>query len=68
MAEKSRVKDVAVSCGTGPDVAELLVVEDELPHAAARRPRVQTPDVKTNFPAICLKETTLFIGGLAAVR
>ena len=38
----------------------LDAVVDELLHAAARRPRVQTPAVMTNFLLICLKETTLF--------
>jgi hypothetical protein len=63
MAVKVRVKDAGVSFIAAIDAEELLllVVDDELLHAAARRPSAQTPAVMTNFLVLCLKETTLFI-------
>jgi hypothetical protein len=62
MAAKVRPKDAGVILMAVMDAEELLeeVVDDELLHAAARRPRVQTPAVMTNFLLICRKETTLF--------
>jgi hypothetical protein len=53
MAAKVRVKEAGVILMAAIDAEEPLVVEDdELLHAAARRPRQQTPDVMTNFLAI----------------
>jgi hypothetical protein len=61
MAAKVRVNEAGVMWMALIDTEELLgVVVDELLHAAARRPSVQTPAVITSFLLICLKETTLF--------
>jgi hypothetical protein len=69
MAAKVRVKEAGVILMAVMDVEEPLeVVDGELLHAAARRPRQQTPDVTANFLVICLKETTLVHGKLATVR
>jgi hypothetical protein len=60
MAVKFRLNEVGVSFIAVMDAEELLlvVVDDELLHAAARRPSAQTPAVMTNFLVLCLKETT----------
>ncbi|HUL24669.1 MAG TPA: hypothetical protein VLW44_02725 [Streptosporangiaceae bacterium] len=53
MAAKVRVKEAGVILMAETDTEEPLDdVVDELLHAAARRPRAQTPEVMANFLAI----------------